>query len=119
MPTDDQIEIVQDIASEDAYIKSLRGSEAHKLSANPDQSPIVTYQCYDSCHQDKLACATDPAQGDTRICTLGRQLQSRQQHGAQDSTIRTTINQEIFRSQNASTPQHLGTYDRPHYAIVA
>ena len=111
MPTDDQIEIVQDIASEDACIKSLRVSETRKLSTNPDQSPIVTYQCYDSClpRQTRL-CHADPAQGDTRSARLqGRQLQSRQQHGAQDSTIRTTINQEIFRSQKCQHSPTPGT----------
>jgi hypothetical protein len=66
------------------------------------QAPIIPTRCRGRVRR--------PArwQGDTRSCTLCRQLQSGQQHGAQGSTIRSTINQEILRSQIASTPQHLG-----------
>lgn len=71
-PTEDEIEMVQDIAPEDTQVRGGRIGEAGKLAADPYRPPIVAEKFHNSCDQPKRTRSPDPAQDEARRYTPGR-----------------------------------------------
>ena len=71
-PTEDDIEMVEDIAPEDAQVRGGRIGEAGKLAADSYRPPIVAEKFHNSYDQHKRTRSPDPAQDEARRYTPGR-----------------------------------------------
>src|SRR5262245_8454069 len=72
-PTDNQVEVVQHIAPEDAQIRRCGIRNTSELPAHPYCPPILTDKLHGAGDQHKGTPAADSAQCGARWCTPGRQ----------------------------------------------